>query len=1575
MKVVKQFCLITIFSHVFWIFGLTQVINTRIDAGNRHNSNIVKNKITEKHCYSNLVVNSDNTGMPYHYNKWENFPMLKNIHRYDETTDKNFSLVKNISEERESVSPELEEIFLEFYENELPISSTWGDYDNDGYLEILLSIFNENTDESFCLIYKYDGDYSFSEQLYFDISLNKPTAGWFDYNKDNNLDVFLYPFEGPFETIDIYENEGLVPSFQKKDSIIINMRVVALKSADFDRDGDLDLVMIVYSDDEFYDNSLCKIFWNIDNHFHDSNISLKGADCIGIADYNKDNYPDILLAGVDVNGNSHSTLYKNIGGINFQEQKNILLADVMGASVAWGDYDSDGDPDILLSGATDSYEKISKIYKNEGNNTFTEQSDIELIGVSSGHCHWGDYDNDGDLDILLSGYSEIGAVSVIYENEGFNVFNQQTDDEELLGVSNLTPSSSEWGDFDADGDLDILISDDYNVVLYRNNSLINNQKPDEPINLHHKITGNQVKLNWDPSNDAETPSQSLTYNVRVGTLPGACDIVTPMADIASGIRKIPGEGNSYLNTEFIINNLDTGIYYWSVQSVDNGFLGSDFSEEQSFTVVPLFTKQSNISLMGLDGSDADWGDFDNDGDLDILFDGESFGEGSFHITKIYKNEGNRTFTEHTDISSIVYSNSSIDWGDYDHDGDLDILICSDSIAPQSSSTYLTPYIVRVFRNDDNNEFIELTDNYLIGSFEGSDAVWGDYDNDGDLDILAAGRLPGCAKIFKNMGDEIFTDINARLNHVNGKIAWGDYDNDGDLDIVSVNYNLSTIYRNNGDETFTEIDAGLTDVAYSSVNWNDYDNDGDLDILLTGLFNNYGETDYGKHVTDLYRNDRNDTFTSIETQIRKISHGSSQWGDYDNDGFIDIGLTGLSGAFITKVYHNNQNETFTEVNVLLNPLYDGSFNWGDYDNDGDLDILLTGTRSIIGESEGYTEVYNNNTNYPNELPTAPENLNSELFGFNMRLSWNKAMDPDCPQGSMSYNLRIGTIPEGIDIMAPMSDLNTGKRNIPAIGNAQCDTFWIIKGIVPNKKYFWSVQAIDQSFTGGPWASVDSFIVTEVSPDFAFDTVCRGSQTFFTDLSETTDTIIAWKWFFGDDSISVLQNPSHLYQTSDTFNVTLWAFTQSGDSAGRTRQVIVKMSPSASFIADTICTGIKTTFTSTSNHNGLVITSWQWDFGDNDKSTSEGLVQHLYAAHGSYNVQLTLTAENGCANSFSDTVLVGEVPAPVITYSYGGNIFCEGDSAIIQAVQIPQSTFAYKWYHNGDLQTNTMNSYTVLTAGEYKAEVTNTSGNCTTGSIPVIISIYENLDTVIIKLMDYDSNACSGTQEVTLTAEPKSELYQYRWYYNNALVAGAYSAQYTDYLKEGSYSVNVGSGQCEISSQPINLSFKLMLPKPQIYTMGPVVWILACSNDTVSEYKWYYNGTLLPEARKPLYVANKQTGYYYVRISDGNGCYTSSDTILIGDANKDAFNDADETIILYPNPNDGTFNLYYQSNLTGIINLEIYNVLGELVYSDQYSKNENPLLENINLKGLSAGYYTIQVKIDNNLIIRHLIIKDN
>ena len=368
----------------------------------------------------------------------------------------------------------------------------------------------------------------------------------------------------------------------------------------------------------------------------------------------------------------------------------------------------------------------------------------------------------------------------------------------------------------------------------------------------------------------------------------------------------------------------------------------------------------NAGLPGVLSGSVAWGDYDNDGDLDVLLQG-----------LVYRNNGNQTFTDIvTGLSGGVST-----WGDFDNDGDLDILLTGE-------------YGTKIYSNNGNSTFTNINAG-LTGVVRGSVAC-GDYNNDGNLDILLTGYTTTgtcVSKIYRNNGNCTFTDIMAGLSGVQASsIAWGDYDNDGDLDIILAGYTttqtcISKIYRNNGNSTFTDLNAGLTGVYHCSVAWGDYDNDGDLDILLLGDTGSTG-------ITRIYRNNGNSTFTNINSGLEDKKNGAVAWGDYDNDGYLDILLSGnYQDHLFCGVYRNNGNGIYTYNANILYPygMQNGSVAWGDYDNDGDLDVLLTGQIAPYDTDNTISRIYRNNggSNYWLEIET--QGVMSNANGLGARIS--------------------------------------------------------------------------------------------------------------------------------------------------------------------------------------------------------------------------------------------------------------------------------------------------------------------------------------------------------------------------------------------------------------------------------------------------------------------------------------------------------------------------------------------------------------------------------------------------------------
>jgi photosystem II stability/assembly factor-like uncharacterized protein len=553
------------------------------------------------------------------------------------------------------------------------------------------------------------------------------------------------------------------------------------------------------------------------------------------------------------------------------------------------------------------------------------------------------------------------------------------------------------------------------------------------------------------------------------------------------------------NEGIILNTIDGGLNWQTEGSNTTNNLNSVFTSKNipaatcgdlgEFRVREIFS--INNSFTPMDGTSA-VGDYDNDGDLDIALTGCIVNKKKQlkyldpRYTEIYRNNGNGGFTKITDqLKDVNYG--SLDWGDYDNDGDLDLLLSG--IYENDTSGTL---IAKIYRNDGNDIFIETST--ILNGFGFGFIKWGDLDNDGDLDIVST------EGVYCNNGDETFSEkitFITGLGFVAGML--GDMDNDGDLDLISGSGDSAPkFFMNDGEFRFTEISLpppnkqNYFDVSklseesvevynsfftiYGSSSYNgtcdlgDYDNDGDLDIL-------WMNSNSQSYSTTIYRNDGNNSFTEPALiDLPGLMLGSGAFGDFDNDGDLDVFLTGgnMYNDEESGVYRNDGNDIFVHI-----PFYYGEFetiswsstNCGDFDNDGNLDLLIVGEKY---HSAGMSVIYSNNTLFQNSLPVIPSNLQSETNFQDVTLHWDKSTDNETPQSGLNYNFYLGSTPSGFEIVTPMSVLANGKRGLVNLGNANHNNVWTIKDLSPGR-YYWSVQAIDNNFSGSPFAAEQSFMI--------------------------------------------------------------------------------------------------------------------------------------------------------------------------------------------------------------------------------------------------------------------------------------------------------------------------------------------------------------------------------------------------------------------------------------------------------------------------------------------------------------------
>lgn len=342
----------------------------------------------------------------------------------------------------------------------------------------------------------------------------------------------------------------------------------------------------------------------------------------------------------------------------------------------------------------------------------------------------------------------------------------------------------------------------------------------------------------------------------------------------------------------------------------------------------------DAGLHGVGESTSRWIDTDRDGDPDALVMGEFFRTDQRGIqTRLYRNVRNNRF-QPIESGLPHLHRGDLDIGDFNLNGIDDVALMGELANGTRIAT--------IYRGNSNGTY-SPTGIQFTPVRDGS-IRFGDYDLDGDLDVLICGEGPNgpITKIYRNDRNNNFTEIDAGLEGVSRGVAvWLDYNIDGNPDIFvtgsrSGGQAFSMLYTNQGDGKFTAVNTGIIPLKNSNVAIGDFDNDGDPDIAIMG------ETQSGRIITNLYRNDRNGSFTNVANPFIGVRYGFMDWGDYDDDGDLDLLLSGESAnGPVTKVYRNDRNNGFTEINAGLIGLYMSSGEWGDFDLDGDLDILISG----------------------------------------------------------------------------------------------------------------------------------------------------------------------------------------------------------------------------------------------------------------------------------------------------------------------------------------------------------------------------------------------------------------------------------------------------------------------------------------------------------------------------------------------------------------------------------------------------------------------------------------------------------
>ncbi|MFN0058826.1 MAG: FG-GAP-like repeat-containing protein [Planctomycetota bacterium] len=656
---------------------------------------------------------------------------------------------------------------------------------------------------------------------------------------------------------------------------------------DFDRDGDADVVTISSASTQYFANNGAGLLSASGPSF-----VVSGALAISAGDLDLDGDQDLAIGtdeGIDVwSGNGQ-------GGFGLVQQ----LGSAVTRGLVLADLDRDGDLDLV--GANEDV--ASEIWLNNGSGSFAASSSAQLAS-SLGSAAVGDFDGDGDFDLVLDGrlylqasgggfgpsatllttlpvralaafdverdgdldlyYGLDGSADLLFLNNGSGVFSAGSLSFSLESTSLLAMDIGSDGrtdlvaaGLDAGGDsrTRVLVNDGSTLaaaVLVTDSALALHGavdlNRDGDLDLVSSAAGslvthaNSLAGTWGTASLVLAPSTipaASTYELATGDLNGddRLDIVT--AEFGSATTGAP-------NRVLIGDGL--GGFAATAQ-----LLGNDLSEA--------------IALL----------DADRDGDLDI------FAGNSNAPNRLYLNNGAGMFAD-SGLSLPGTQTASLAVGDLNADGNADVMV--GNRGPN-----------HVLFSNGAGGFVTSTQ--LVGNGWSYAVALGDFDCDGDLDLIDGTSVGRQNKLWLNDSNGIFTDSLVFLGVGEVRdLATGDIDGDGDLDVIAGQTGAgpfpfaSAIWLGDGTGQFSEVIGALPEVTVTmNVELADIDGDGDLDLVVGNVGTNR-----------LYLNDGTGQYTVTTTDLGSGEGYGLAIGDFDRDGDIDV-VVGNGGGASDRIYLN------------------------------------------------------------------------------------------------------------------------------------------------------------------------------------------------------------------------------------------------------------------------------------------------------------------------------------------------------------------------------------------------------------------------------------------------------------------------------------------------------------------------------------------------------------------------------------------------------------------------------------------------------------------------------------------------
>ncbi|MEO8149450.1 MAG: T9SS type A sorting domain-containing protein [Bacteroidia bacterium] len=396
-------------------------------------------------------------------------------------------------------------------------------------------------------------------------------------------------------------------------------------------------------------------------------------------------------------------------------------------------------------------------------------------------------------------------------------------------------------------------------------------------------------------------------------------------------------------------------------------------------------------------------------------------------------------------------------------------------------------------------------------------------------------------------------------------------------------------------------------------------------------------------------------------------------------------------------------------------------------------------------------------------------------------------------------------------------------------------------------------------------------------------------------------------------------------------------------------------SNTFSFSNLCFGDTTLFT-IPNTTNMIAAMWQIDdpAGINDTLyTFNG--SHVFSAPGTFNVQLIKYFFSSSIDTINFTVTIQAIPS----VNLGNDTsFCDN---LVFNLNAGGNFSSYMWQDG-----STDSTFTATIAGTYWVTVTN--GNCAATDSIVLSTILCN--SPIIAFSSSDTSQCEKTCIDFFDLSTNNPT-SWQWFFPGAdsLTSTQQNPAGICYNNYGSFDVTLIACNIAGCDTLVIQNFISIFQSPPSPTIIQNLDTLICTT-IASGYQWYLNNVAIAGATQSTYVATQQ-GLYYVIITDSNSCNSASNSITINGIDQSAI--GNWQLAIKPNPNDGTFQIEFNSN-SQIVNLrfQIINLLGEIVFEKDFENMSGKFAHQINLRQ-PKGIYFLKVMCDEKIFTQKIILR--